>query len=185
MSTEKRLSQLDRLEAESIHILREGVAQIDNTVMLYSIGKDSAVMLHLALKAFYPGKPRFPLLHIDTGWKFRDMISFRDRRVAELGLELRVHSNEEGRAAGITPVTHGASLYTDVMKTQALKQALEKYGFAAAFGGARRDEEGSRAKERIFSFRTAAHRWDPKSQRPEMWNLYNGRLSKGESMRIY
>jgi sulfate adenylyltransferase subunit 2 len=185
MSAHPHLSHLDRLEAESIHILREGVAQIDNPVMLYSIGKDSSVMLHLALKAFYPGKPRFPLLHIDTKWKFRDMISFRDRRAAELGLDLLVHTNQEGLAAGVNPFTQGASLYTDVMKTQALKQALEKHGFDAAFGGARRDEEASRAKERVFSFRNAAHRWDPKSQRPEMWNLYNGHIHKGESMRVF
>jgi sulfate adenylyltransferase subunit 2 len=185
MSAHSQFNHLDRLEAESIHILREGVAQFDNPVMLYSIGKDSSVMLHLALKAFYPGKPRFPLLHIDTTWKFRDMIRFRDRRAAELGFDLLVHTNEEGLAAGVNPFTQGASLYTDVMKTQALKQALEKYGFDAAFGGARRDEEASRAKERVFSFRNAAHRWDPKSQRPEMWTLYNGHINKGESMRIF
>lgn len=185
MPAPARLPHLDRLEAESIHLLREGVAQLANPVMLYSIGKDSSVMLHLAMKAFYPGKPRFPLLHIDTTWKFRDMISFRDRRAAELGLDLIVHVNQEGLAAGITPFTHDASLYTDVMKTQALKQALDHYGFDAAFGGARRDEEKSRAKERMFSFRNNAHRWDPKSQRPEMWNLYNGRINKGESVRIF
>jgi sulfate adenylyltransferase subunit 2 len=185
MSAPARLAHLDRLEAESIHLLREGVAQFANPVMLYSIGKDSSVMLHLAMKAFYPGKPRFPLLHIDTTWKFRDMISFRDRRAAELGLDLIVHTNQEGLAAGITPFTHDASLYTDVMKTQALKQALDHDRFDVAFGGARRDEEKSRAKERIFSFRNNAHRWDPKSQRPEMWNLYNGRINKGESVRVF
>jgi sulfate adenylyltransferase subunit 2 len=185
MPPHPRFTHLDRLEAESIHILREGAAQFEKPVMLYSIGKDSSVMLHLALKAFYPGKPRFPLLHIDTTWKFRDMIGFRDRRAAEAGLDLLVHTNQEGLAADVNPFTHDASLYTDVMKTQALKQALEKYGFDAAFGGARRDEEASRAKERVFSFRSTAHRWDPKRQRPEMWNLYNGHLGKGESMRVF
>jgi sulfate adenylyltransferase subunit 2 len=179
------LTHLQRLEAESIHIMREVVAECENPVMLYSIGKDSAVMLHLAMKAFHPGKPPFPLLHVDTTWKFRDMIAFRDRRVQELGLELLVHVNEEGVARGINPFTHGSKLHTDVMKTEALKQALDKWGFDAAFGGARRDEEKSRAKERVFSFRSAQHRWDPKNQRPEPWRLYNGRLNKGESIRVF
>jgi sulfate adenylyltransferase subunit 2 len=179
------LTHLERLEAESIHILREVVAECERPVMLYSIGKDSAVMLHLALKAFHPAKPPFPLLHVDTTWKFREMIEFRDRRVAELGLELIVHINPEGVARGINPITHGSQVHTDVMKTQALKQALEKYAFDAAFGGARRDEEKSRAKERIFSFRSAQHRWDPKRQRPELWRLYNARKNKGESLRVF
>jgi sulfate adenylyltransferase subunit 2 len=179
------LTHLERLEAESIHILREVVAECERPVMLYSIGKDSAVMLHLALKAFHPAKPPFPLLHVDTTWKFREMIEFRDRRVAELGLELIVHINPEGVARGISPVTHGSQVHTDVMKTQALKQALDQYAFDAAFGGARRDEEKSRAKERIFSFRTAQHRWDPKRQRPELWRLYNARKNKGESLRVF
>jgi sulfate adenylyltransferase subunit 2 len=181
----EQLSHLQLLEAESIHIMREVVAQSHNPVMLYSIGKDSAVMLHLAMKAFYPSKPPFPLLHVDTTWKFREMIAFRDKRVAELGVELLVHTNAEGLRQGITPFTHGSSIYTDVMKTQALKQALDKHGFDAAFGGARRDEEKSRAKERIFSFRTPTHCWDPKNQRPELWKLYNGRVNKGESMRVF
>ncbi|MGD9536235.1 MAG: sulfate adenylyltransferase subunit CysD [Alphaproteobacteria bacterium] len=181
----RALSHLQRLEAESIHIIREVVAECENPVMLYSIGKDSAVMLHLAMKAFYPGKLPFPLLHVDTTWKFREMIVFRDQRVAELGLELLVHVNEDGIARGIGPISHGSKLHTDVMKTEALKQALDKGGFDAAFGGARRDEEKSRAKERVFSFRTAQHRWDPKSQRPEPWRLYNGRLNKGESIRVF
>jgi sulfate adenylyltransferase subunit 2 len=179
------LTHLQRLEAESIHIMREVVAEADNPVMLYSIGKDSSVMLHLALKAFYPAKPPFPLLHVDTTWKFRDMIAFRDQRTRELGLKLIVHVNPEGLAAGVGPVTHGSVVHTDVMKTQALRQALDKYGFDAAFGGARRDEEKSRAKERIFSFRSAQHRWDPKTQRPELWRLYNARKHKGESMRVF
>jgi sulfate adenylyltransferase subunit 2 len=179
------LTHLQRLEAESIHIMREVVAEKDNPVMLYSIGKDSAVMLHLALKAFYPGKLPFPLLHIDTTWKFRDMYAFRDRIVAEFGVELLTHVNPEGLAMGINPFTHGSQVHTDVMKTQGLKQALDRYGFDAAFGGARRDEEMSRAKERIFSFRSAQHRWDPKSQRPELWRLYNTRTHKGESMRVF
>ena len=185
MRQTERLSHLQLLEAESIYIMREVVAQSHNPVMLYSIGKDSAVMLHLAMKAFYPSKPPFPLLHVDTTWKFREMIAFRDKRVAELGVELLVHTNAEGLRQGITPFTHGSSIYTDVMKTQALKQALDKHGFDAAFGGARRDEEKSRAKERIFSFRTPTHRWDPKNQRPELWKLYNGRVNKGESMRVF
>ena len=179
------LTHLDRLEAESIHIMREVVAECDNPVMLYSIGKDSAVMLHLALKAFYPAKPPFPLLHVDTTWKFREMITFRDKTVKRLGLELLVHINPDGVAAGIGPFTHGSAIHTDVMKTQALKQALEKWNFDAAFGGARRDEEKSRAKERIFSFRSAQHRWDPRQQRPELWRLYNARKHKGESIRIF
>ncbi len=165
--------------------MREVVAECDGPVMLYSIGKDSAVMLHLALKAFHPAKPPFPLLHVDTTWKFKEMIAFRDRTAAALGLELIVHVNQEGVAAGINPFAHGSVFYTDVMKTQALKQALEKYGFDAAFGGARRDEEKSRAKERIFSFRSAEHRWDPKQQRPELWQLYNARKHRGESIRVF
>src|SRR5919206_1162699 len=179
------LTHLQRLEAESIYIIRETVAEAENPVMLYSIGKDSAVLLHLALKAFAPGKLPFPLLHIDTTWKFRDMIAFRDRRARELGLDLIVHVNEEGLARGIGPITHGSAVHTDVMKTQALKQALDQYGFDAAFGGARRDEEKSRAKERVVSFRSAQHRWDPKRQRPELWRLYNARVSKGESVRVF
>ena len=165
--------------------MREVVAQFAKPVMLYSIGKDSSVMLHLAVKAFWPSKPPFPLLHIDTTWKFKEMIEFRDRRAAELGLDLIVHTNPEGLRGGIGPFTHGSAMYTDVMKTEALKQALDKYGFDAAFGGARRDEEKSRAKERVFSFRTAAHRWDPRNQRPELWRLYNGRIRKGESIRAF
>ena len=180
-----RLTHLQRLEAEAIHIMREVVAEAERPVMLYSIGKDSSVMLHLALKAFYPAKPPFPLLHVDTTWKFRDMYAFRERRVQELGLDLIVHVNQEGLAAGINPFTHGSAVHTDVMKTVSLKQALEKYGFDAAFGGARRDEEKSRAKERIFSFRSAQHRWDPKNQRPELWRVYNARKHKGESFRVF
>lgn len=179
------LSHLDRLEAESIHILREVAAEFGNPVMLYSVGKDSSVLLHLLLKAFAPGRPPIPLLHIDTTWKFAEMIAFRDRRAAETGVDLRVHINAEGVARGIGPVSHGASVHTDVMKTQALKQALDQYGFDAAIGGARRDEEKSRAKERIFSFRNASHRWDPKNQRPELWNLYNTRIHAGESVRVF
>ncbi len=181
----EKLTHLERLEAESIHIMREVVAETENPVMLYSIGKDSAVMLHLAMKAFYPSKPPFPLLHVDSKWKFREMYLFRDRMAEELGMDLLVHSNADGEAMGINPFTHGSAIHTDVMKTQALKQALDKYGFDAAFGGARRDEEKSRAKERIFSFRTAQHRWDPKSQRPELWKLYNARKHKGESIRVF
>jgi len=180
-----RLTHLQRLEAESIHILREVVAECERPVMLYSIGKDSSVMLHLAMKAFYPAKPPFPLLHVDTTWKFREMIAFRDEMARKHGFELIVHVNEEGLAQGINPFTHGSAIYTDVMKTQALKQALDKYGFDAAFGGARRDEEKSRAKERIFSFRSAQHRWDPKRQRPELWGHYNTRKNKGESLRVF
>ncbi|TEU24772.1 sulfate adenylyltransferase subunit CysD [Alkanindiges illinoisensis] len=183
--TEERLTHLKQLEAESIHIIREVAAEFDNPVMLYSIGKDSAVMLHLAMKAFYPAKLPFPLMHVDTGWKFRDMISFRDQMASKLGLELIVHQNKEGREAGINPFTHGSSKYTDIMKTQALKQALDKYQFDAAFGGARRDEEKSRAKERVYSFRDSKHRWDPKNQRPELWNIYNGKVNKGESIRVF
>ncbi|HAY08059.1 MAG TPA: sulfate adenylyltransferase subunit CysD [Hyphomonas sp.] len=179
------LTHLDRLEAESIHILREVAAECEKPVMLYSIGKDSAVMLHLAVKAFYPSRPPFPLLHVDTGWKFREMIEFRDRKVAQLGLDLLVHTNEDGLREGVGPFTHGSAYHTDVMKTVALKQALDKYGFTAAFGGARRDEEKSRAKERILSVRTAGHRWDPKRQRPELWNLYNTRLNNGDSLRAF
>lgn len=179
------LSHLDRLEAESIHILREVAAGFRNPVMMYSVGKDSSVLLHLLGKAFAPGKPPIPLLHVDTGWKFREMIAFRDRRAAETGVTLHVHTNPEGVAQGIGPITHGATVHTDVMKTQALKQALDKFGFDAAIGGARRDEEKSRAKERIFSFRSAQHRWDPKNQRPELWNLYNTRIHKGESVRVF
>lgn len=185
MQTAERLTHLQRLEAESIHIMREVAAQFSNPVMLYSIGKDSSVLLHLAMKAFYPSKPPFPLMHVDTTWKFREMISFRDQRARELGLELIVHVNQEGVEQGIGPFSHGSALHTDVMKTQALKQALDKYKFDAAFGGARRDEEKSRAKERIFSFRTANHRWDPKNQRPELWNVYNGRIHPGESIRVF
>jgi sulfate adenylyltransferase subunit 2 len=180
-----RLTHLESLEAESIHIMREVVAECDNPVMLYSIGKDSAVMLHLALKAFHPGKLPFPLLHVDTTWKFREMIAFRDEMVQRLGLELLVHINPEGAAQGIGPFSHGSAIHTDVMKTQALKQALDKWQFDAAFGGARRDEEKSRAKERIFSFRSAQHRWDPRQQRPELWRLYNARKHKGESIRVF
>lgn len=183
--TEARLTHLKQLEAESIHIIREVAAEFDNPVMLYSIGKDSAVMLHLAMKAFYPGKPPFPLMHVDTGWKFKEMITFRDELVAKLGLELIVHQNQEGIDQGIGPFTHGSATHTDVMKTQGLKQALDKYGFDAAFGGARRDEEKSRAKERVYSFRDKQHRWDPKNQRPELWNIYNGKVNKGESIRVF
>lgn len=179
------LTHLQRLEAESIHILREVVAEAGKPVMLYSIGKDSAVMLHLAMKAFYPSKPPFPLLHVDTRWKFRDMYALRDRMARELDMDLIVHVNPEGVAKNINPFTHGSQIHTDVMKTEALKQALDKYGFDAAFGGARRDEEKSRAKERIFSFRSAQHRWDPKNQRPELWKLYNARKHKGESLRVF
>ncbi len=179
------LTHLDRLEAESMHIMREVASEVDRPVMLYSVGKDSSVMLHLALKAFYPSLPPFPLMHVDTTWKFRDMIAFRDRRAKELGLELIVHTNPEGVAEGVGPFTHGSAYHTDVMKTQALKQALDLHGFNAAFGGARRDEEKSRAKERIFSFRAPGHRWDPKNQRPELSNIYNTRMHKGESIRVF
>jgi sulfate adenylyltransferase subunit 2 len=179
------LTHLQRLEAESIHVMREVVAECERPVMLYSIGKDSAVMLHLAVKAFFPALPPFPLLHVDTTWKFRAMYEFRDTMAKKLGMQLLVHVNQEGLAQGIGPFTHGSQVHTDVMKTQALKQALEKYGFDAAFGGARRDEEKSRAKERIFSFRSAQHRWDPKQQRPELWSLYNARKHPGESLRVF
>ena len=181
----ENLTHLRQLEAESIHIIREVAAEFENPVMLYSIGKDSSVMLHLARKAFYPGKIPFPLMHVDTTWKFREMIEFRDRMVREYGFELLIHTNEEGVRQGINPFTHGSAVYTDVMKTEGLKQALDKYKFDAAFGGARRDEEKSRAKERIFSFRTATHCWDPKNQRPELWNLYNARVKQGESIRAF
>ncbi len=179
------LSHLERLEAESIYIFREVAAQFRKPVMLYSIGKDSSVLLHLARKAFAPARLPFPLLHIDTTWKFREMIEFRDRTARELGLELLVHTNQEGLAQGITPFTHGSAVYTDIMKTAALRQALDKGSFDAAIGGARRDEEKSRAKERVFSVRSAAHRWDPKNQRPELWNIYNGRVAPGESVRVF
>ncbi len=182
---EHKLTHLKQLEAESIHIIREVAAEFEKPVMLYSIGKDSAVMLHLAMKAFYPGKPPFPLMHVDTTWKFREMIQFRDQRARELGLELIIHINEEGVKQGIGPFTHGSKKHTDVMKTEALKQALDKYKFDAAFGGARRDEEKSRAKERVYSFRDQHHRWDPKNQRPELWNLFNGKINTGESIRVF
>lgn len=184
MSSE-RMTHLKRLEAESIFIMREVASEFRNPVMLYSIGKDSAVMLHLAVKAFYPSRPPFPLMHIDTTWKFHEMIAFRDRMAKELGFELIVHTNQEGLKQGINPFEHGSSLYTHVMKTEALKEALTAHGFDAAFGGARRDEEKSRAKERVFSFRTANHGWDPKTQRPELWNLYNTRVKGGESIRVF
>lgn len=179
------LTHLRQLEAESIHIIREVAAEFDNPVMLYSIGKDSAVMLHLARKAFYPSKLPFPLMHVDTTWKFKDMITFRDKMVADFDFDLIVHKNEEGIAQGINPFTHGSAMHTDVMKTEGLKQALDKYKFDAAFGGARRDEEKSRAKERVFSFRTATHQWDPKNQRPELWDVYNARVKPGESIRSF
>jgi sulfate adenylyltransferase subunit 2 len=183
---QRTLTHLKALEAESIHIFREVAACFERPVMLYSIGKDSTVLLHVARKAFFPAKPPFPLLHVDTTWKFRDMYRYRDEYIAgELGLELLRYTNQEGLKQGINPITHGSKVHTDVMKTQALKQALDKYGFDAAFGGARRDEEKSRAKERIFSFRDRNHRWDPKNQRPELWNLYNTRVHKGESIRVF
>jgi sulfate adenylyltransferase subunit 2 len=183
--TSEHLTHLKRLEAESIHILREVVAETESPVMMYSIGKDSSVMLRLALKAFHPAPPPFPLLHVDTTWKFKEMISFRDATARELGLDLIVHVNQEGVARGIGPFTHGSEVHTDVMKTQALKQALDAHGFDAAIGGARRDEERSRAKERVFSFRSARHTWDPKNQRPELWRLYNARKRRGESIRVF
>lgn len=179
------LTHLKQLEAESIHIIREVAAEFDNPVMLYSIGKDSSVMLHLALKAFYPGRLPFPLMHVDTTWKFREMIEFRDMQMKKLGLDLIVNINQEGIAAGIGPFTHGSEKHTDVMKTQSLRQALDKHKFDAAFGGGRRDEEKSRAKERVFSFRDKNHRWDPKNQRPELWNIYNCKVNKGESIRVF
>ncbi|MDP4598463.1 MAG: sulfate adenylyltransferase subunit CysD [Pseudomonadales bacterium] len=180
-----QMSHLDRLEAESIHIMREVVAQAENPVMLYSVGKDSSVMLHLAKKAFYPSPPPFPLMHVDTRWKFTAMYDFRDQMARDVGMDLIVHINPEGVEKNINPFDHGSALHTDVMKTQGLKQALDQYGFDVAFGGARRDEEKSRAKERVFSFRTSTHRWDPKNQRPELWNLYNGYKRKGESIRAF
>ena len=179
----KKQTHLQQLEAESIHIMREVAAEFDKPVMLYSVGKDSAVMLHLAMKAFAPGKPPFPLLHVDTTWKFKEMISFRDKQAQKLGLELLVHSNQQGIDDGINPFDHAR--YTDIMKTDSLKQALDKYGFDAAFGGARRDEEKSRAKERVYSFRDKNHRWDPKQQRPELWNIYNSKVNQGESIRVF
>src|SRR5690606_4824383 len=185
MSLDHRLSHLDRLEAESIHILREVAAEFRNPVMMYSVGKDSSVLLHLLLKAFAPAVPPIPLLHVDTRWKFGEMIAFRDQRAADTGVDLRVHINPDGIAQDIGPFSHGATVHTDVMKTQGLKQALEKWQFDAAIGGARRDEEKSRAKERVFSFRNEHHRWDPKRQRPELWNLYNARIRKGESVRAF
>jgi sulfate adenylyltransferase subunit 2 len=181
----KILNHLEVLEAESIYILREAVATFDNPVMLYSVGKDSTVMLHLAAKAFYPGKPPFRLMHVDTTWEFREVYEFRSKAVEKYGLDLIVHTNRDGLAAGISPITHGSALYTDVMKTEALRQALDKYRFDAAFGGARRDEEKSRAKERVFSFRNAQHRWDPKQQRPELWQLFNTEHRQGECMRVF
>ena len=181
----KQLTHLKQLEAESIHILREVVAEFENPVMMYSVGKDSAVMLHLALKAFFPAKLPFPLLHVDTRWKFKEMIEFRDKRAKEEGFELLVHTNPDGIEQDINPFVHGSAIHTDIMKTQGLKQALNKYGFDAVFGGARRDEEKSRAKERIYSFRDKNHRWDPKNQRPELWNTYNARVHKGESIRVF
>ena len=179
------LTHLKALEAESIHIIREVVAEFEKPVMLYSVGKDSAVMLHLARKAFAPGIPPFPLMHVDTTWKFREMIEFRDKMAKESGMELIVHINQEGVAQGVGPITHGSKLHTDIMKTQGLKQALNEYKFDAAFGGARRDEEKSRAKERVYSFRDENHRWDPKNQRPELWNIYNGMVHQGESIRVF
>jgi sulfate adenylyltransferase subunit 2 len=185
LTSGRALTHLQRLEAESIYILREAVAQSENSVLLYSIGKDSSVLLHLAMKAFYPARPPFPLLHVDTTWKFKEMIAFRDARARDLGLELLVHTNQEGIARGINPFVHGSDVHTDVMKTEALRQALDQNGFDAAIGGARRDEEVSRAKERVFSLRSAKHGWDPKRQRTEPWRLYNGMKRKGESMRIF
>lgn len=183
--TESPLSHLERLEAESIHIFREVMAEADNPVLLYSVGKDSAVMLHLARKAFYPGPPPFPLLHVDTTWKFRDMYALRDKMAQDVGMKLLVWQNPEAKAKNINPFDHGTTVHTDMWKTQGLRQALDHYGFDVAFGGARRDEEKSRAKERIFSFRAAGHRWDPRSQRPELWHLYNGRKRPGESIRVF
>jgi sulfate adenylyltransferase subunit 2 len=185
LASSKEMTHLDRLEAESIHIMREVVAQAENPVMLYSVGKDSSVMPHLARKAFYPSPPPFPLMHVDTRWKFQAMYDFRDYMAKESGMELIVHVNPEGVAKNINPFDHGSAIHTDVMKTQGLKQALDEHGFDVAFGGARRDEEKSRAKERIFSFRNANHRWDPKNQRPELWNLYNGYKNPGESIRVF
>ncbi|PAX98993.1 sulfate adenylyltransferase subunit CysD [Pseudoalteromonas sp. HM-SA03] len=183
--SQARMTHLKQLEAESIHIIREVAAEFDNPVMLYSVGKDSAVMLHLTMKAFYPAKPPFPLMHVDTTWKFKEMIEFRDKMAKKLGFDLLVHINQEGVDAGVGPFTHGSAKHTDIMKTQGLKQALDKYQFDAAFGGARRDEEKSRAKERVYSFRDKNHRWDPKNQRPELWNTFNGKVNKGESIRVF
>lgn len=185
MTDPVRITHLKQLEAESIHIMREVVAEFENPAMLYSIGKDSSVMLHLAQKAFYPAPPPFPLVHVDTMWKFREMIEFRDRRAAEVGMDLIVHINPKGAEMNISPFEHGSALHTDIMKTEGLKQMLDIYKFDAVFGGARRDEEKSRAKERIYSFRDKHHRWDPKNQRPELWNIYNGRHHKGESIRVF
>ncbi|OUR66594.1 sulfate adenylyltransferase small subunit [Cycloclasticus sp. 46_83_sub15_T18] len=183
--SEKRLTHLKRLEAESIHIIREVLAEFDNPAMLYSVGKDSSVMLHLAQKAFYPAKPPFPLVHVDTQWKFKEMIEFRDRRAKEVGMELLVYINPKGEELGISPFEHGSAMHTDIMKTAGLRQMLDKYKYDAVFGGARRDEEKSRAKERIYSFRDKNHRWDPKAQRPELWDVYNGRHQQGESIRVF
>jgi len=183
--SEKRLTHLKKLEAESIHIMREVVSEFENPGMLYSVGKDSSVMLHLAQKAFYPAPPPFPLAHVDTTWKFKEMIEFRDQRAKEVGMELFVHTNPKGEELGIGPFTHGSAMHTDIMKTEALRQALDQYKFDAVFGGARRDEEKSRAKERIYSFRDKNHRWDPKNQRPELWDIYNGKHQKGESIRVF
>ena len=183
--TDYKLTHLKELEAESIHIIREVAAEFERPVMLYSVGKDSAVMLHLTMKAFFPGKPPFPMMHVDTTWKFKEMIEFRDQMVEKLGLNLLIHVNQDGVDQGIGPFTHGSKKHTDVMKTEGLKQALDKYQFDAAFGGARRDEEKSRAKERVYSFRDKNHRWDPKNQRPELWNIYNGKIDKGESIRVF
>ncbi|WBA17113.1 sulfate adenylyltransferase subunit CysD [Salinivibrio kushneri] len=183
--TPERMTHLKKLEAEAIHIMREVAAEFDNPVMLYSVGKDSSVMLHLAKKAFSPGIPPFPLMHVDTTWKFKEMIAFRDQMAEKLGMELIVYQNQEGIDMGISPFVHGSAMHTDIMKTQGLKQALDKHGFDAVFGGARRDEEKSRAKERVYSFRDEHHRWDPKNQRPELWNIYNGRVNKGESIRVF
>jgi sulfate adenylyltransferase subunit 2 len=183
--TDYKLTHLKELEAESIHIIREVAAEFERPVMLYSVGKDSAVMLHLTMKAFFPGKPPFPMMHVDTTWKFKEMIEFRDQLVKKLGLDLLIHVNQDGVNQGIGPFSHGSKKHTDVMKTEGLKQALNKYQFDAAFGGARRDEEKSRAKERVYSFRDKNHRWDPKNQRPELWNIYNGKIDKGESIRVF
>ncbi|MFA0608587.1 sulfate adenylyltransferase subunit CysD [Vibrio sp. 10N.222.49.B4] len=183
--TPEKMTHLKQLEAESIHIMREVAAEFDNPVMLYSVGKDSSVMLHLAQKAFAPGTPPFPLMHVDTTWKFKEMIEFRDYMADKVGMKLIVHQNPEGVAMGINPFVHGSSKHTDIMKTQGLKQALDMHGFDAAFGGARRDEEKSRAKERVYSFRDEHHRWDPKNQRPELWNIYNGKVNQGESIRVF
>ena len=185
MISESRLTHLRKLEAESIHIMREVIAEFENPAMLYSVGKDSSVMLHLAQKAFFPGPPPFPLVHVDTTWKFREMIEFRDRRAKEVGMDLWVHINPQGPEMNISPFEHGSNMHTDIMKTQGLRQALDKYQFDAVFGGARRDEEKSRAKERIYSFRDKNHRWDPKNQRPELWDCYNGKHKKGESIRVF